>query len=139
MTYNYIKNIDKDKDLIVSCPKGDLKELQTFISIDNLDFEGEHATFQLLYGPKGNKVYALGLGEEKDAVKIGEAFRKLCFDTKKYWKGAIQVYAENLSEDDIKKAVIGFEMASYEVGQFKSKSEEQKDITITFASSKDIS
>jgi leucyl aminopeptidase len=139
MTYNYIKNIDKEKDCIVPCHKGDFATIQAFVSIENLDFEGEHATYQRFYGPKGNKVYALGLGEEKDAVKIGEAFRKLCFDTKKYWKGAIQVYAENLSEDDIKKAVIGFEMASYEVGQFKSKSEEQKDITITFASSKDIS
>ncbi|HEX9828297.1 MAG TPA: leucyl aminopeptidase family protein [Flavobacteriaceae bacterium] len=139
MTYNYIKNIDKDKDLIVPCPKGDLKELQTFISIDNLDFEGEHATYQRFYGPKGNKVYALGLGEEKDAVKIREAFRELCFDTKKYWKDSIQIYAENLSENDIKKAVIGLEMATYELGQFKSKLDEQKELTVTFASTNDIS
>jgi leucyl aminopeptidase len=79
------------------------------------------------------------LGEEKDAVKIGEAFRKLCFDTKKYWKNSIQVYVEKLSDDDIKKAVIGLEMADYEIGQFKSKKEEQHKLTLSFASTKAIS
>lgn len=137
--YSTVKKIDKDKDVIVPCLKGDLKALKTFVSIEDLDFEGEHSTFQLFYGKQGNKVYALGLGEKKDAVKIGEAFRKLCFDTKKYWKENIQVYAEHLSEDAVKKTVVGLEMASYEVGQFKSKSEEKKDLKITFVSSKDIS
>ena len=139
MTYSTIKKIDKDKDIIVPCLKGDFKTLKNFVSIEDLDFEGEHSTFQLLYGKKGNKIYALGLGEEKDAVKIGEAFRKLCFDTKKHWKKSIQVFAEHLTIDDVKKATIGFEMASYEVGQFKSKSEDKKEVTITFVSSKDIS
>lgn len=139
MTYNTIKQIDKNKDCIVPCLKGDFKDLQNFVSIENLDFEGEHSTFQLFYGPKGNKVYALGLGEEKDALKIGEAFRKWCFDTKKYWKNAIQVYAEHLTIEEVKKATIGLEMATYEVGQFKSKSDEQKKLTVTFASSKDVS
>ena len=43
MNYKHIKHIDKDKDLIISCRKGDLKELQSLISIDNIDFEGEHS------------------------------------------------------------------------------------------------
>jgi leucyl aminopeptidase len=139
MTYSTIKKIEKDKDVIVPCLKGDFKTLKTFAPIEDLDFEGEHSTYQLLYDKNGNKVYALGLGEEKDAVKIGEAFRKLCFDTKKYWKENIQVYAEHLSKDAVKKAAIGLEMASYEVGQFKSKSEEKNKVKVTFVSSKDIS
>src|SRR5210317_1820881 len=102
MTYSTIKKIDKDKDIIVPCLKGDFKTLKNFVSIEDLDFEGEHSTFQLLYGKKGNKIYALGLGEEKDAVKIGEAFRKLCFDTKKHWKKSIQVFVEHLTIDDVK-------------------------------------
>ena len=139
MTYNYIQNIDKTKDCIVPCLKGNLKDLQGFVSIKDIDFEGEHATYQLFYGPKGNKIYALGLGEEKDAVKVSEAFRKLCFDTKKNWKNSIQVYAENLDTDKVKKAVVGLEMATYEVGQFKSKREEQKNVEVTLSSSVDIS
>jgi len=139
MIYNHIQNIDKTKDCIIPCSKGDLKELQSFINVKSLDFEGEHATYQLLYGPKGNKVYSLGLGEEKDAAKIGEAFRKLCFDTKKHWKDSIQIYAENLGLIEIKKAVIGLEMATYEVGQFKSKTEEKKEATINIVASKNCS
>ncbi len=139
MTYNYIQKIDKAKDCIVPCTKGNLKDLETFVTVKDIDFEGEHATYQLFYGPKGNKVYALGLGEDKDDAKIGEAFRKLCFDTKKHWKKSIQVYAEYLEVDSVKKAVIGLEMATYEVGQFKSKPEEQKNLKVTFASSKSVS
>ena len=37
MTYKHIKHIDKEKDLIIPCRKGDLKELQNLISIENLD------------------------------------------------------------------------------------------------------
>lgn len=139
MTYKHITHLDKDKDLIIPCRKGDLKELQSLISFENIDFEGEFSTYQLLFGENGNKIYALGLGEEKDKVKIGEAFRKLCFETKKHWKNSIQIFAEHLNVDDVKKAVIGLEMATYEIGQFKSKKENNKNLSITFASSKAIS
>jgi len=139
MTYNYIQHINKDKDCIIPCPKEDFETLKSFVSVDQIDFEGEHATHQLFYGPKGNKIYALGLGEEKDAVKIGEAFRKLCFDTKKYWKNGIQIFAEHLTVDDVKKATIGLEMADYEIGQFKSKKAEENKLTLSFASTKTIS
>ena len=115
MTYKHIKRIDEDKDLIIPCRKGDLKELQSLISVNNLDFDAEFSTYQLFHGNKGNKIYVLGLGEENDKVKIGEAFRKLCFDTKKHWKKSIEVYAEQLTVDEVKKAVIGLEMATYEI------------------------
>jgi len=139
MTYKHIKRIEEDKDLIIPCRKGDIKELQSLIPIDKIDFEAEFSTHQLFYGENGNKIYALGLGEEKDALKIGEAFRKLCFDTKKHWKKAIQIHAEQLTIDEVKKAVIGLEMATYEIGQFKSKKEEQNNVMISFATSKSVS
>jgi len=94
MTYKHIQHIDKDKDLIVPCSKGNLKHLKELVSIESLDFEGEFLTSQLFFGTKGNRIYALGLGEEKDAAKVGEAYRKLCFDCKKYWTESIQVYAD---------------------------------------------
>jgi len=139
MTYKHIKRIDEDKDLIIPCRKGDLKELQSLISFNNLDFDAEFSTYQLFHGNKGNKIYALGLGDENDKVKIGEAFRKLCFDTKKHWKKSIEVYAEQLTVEEVKKAVIGLEMATYEIGQFKTKKEEQINVTINFATSKTVS
>lgn len=139
MTYKHIQHIDKDKDLIIPCSKGNLEYLKDLVSIENLDFEGEFSTSQLFFGTKGNRIYALGLGEEKEAAKIGEAFRKLSFDSKKHWKESIQVYAENLSIMEVKKAAIGFEMAAYDIGQFKSKKEDNKELTIAFATTKDIS
>ena len=139
MTYKHIQHIDKDKDIIVPCSKGNLEYLKELVSIENLDFEGEFSTSQLFFGAKGNRIYALGLGEEKDAAKVGEAYRKLCFDCKKYWTESIQVYAEHLSVNEVNKAAIGFEMAAYEIGQFKSKKEDNKALTIAFASTKDIS
>lgn len=139
MTYKHIQHIDKEKDLIVPCSKGNLKHLKELVSIESLDFEGEFSTSQLFFGTKGNRIYALGLGEEKEAAKIGEAFRKLCFDNKKHWKESIQVYAEHLSVKEVKKAAIGFEMAAYEIGQFKSKKEDTKELAIAFATTKDIS
>ncbi len=139
MIYKHIQQIDKENDMIISCRKGDLKVLHSMGLAENLDFDGEFSTHQLVHGAKGNKIYVLGLGEDKDAVKIGEAFQKLCFDTKKYWNKSIQVYAEHLTVEEVKKATIGLEMASYDIGQFKSKKEEQHKLSISFASSKAIS
>lgn len=138
MTYKHISKIDPAKDLILPCRKGDLKSLKNYIPIENLNFDGEFASHQTVYGPKGNNIYVLGLGEEKDSVKIEEAFRKLCFDSKKYWKTTIQVEASNLLQSEIKKAVIGLELGTYEIGQFKSKKEKAKKILIEFSSSKNI-
>ena len=36
MTYKHIKHIDQNKDLIIPCKKGDVKELQSLIPLDKL-------------------------------------------------------------------------------------------------------
>jgi len=139
MIYKHIRNIDTTKDFIIPCHKGDLKSLKKFISIENLNFDGEFSTHQTVYGSKGNRIYVLGIGEKKDEVKLVEAFRKLCFDTNKYWNDSIEVVSDDLSEESIKKAVIGFELGTYEIGQFKSKKQDSKKVTVAFSSSKNIS
>jgi leucyl aminopeptidase len=139
MTYKNIQNLDKAKDLIIPCKKGNLKHISEFVSLKNLDFEGDLSTYQLVYGTEGNRIYLLGLGEEKDDVKIEEAFRKLAFDTKKNWKKSIQVYTALLSEENIKQAVIGLELSNYEIGKFKSEQKKQVDLEIQFISKKNIS
>lgn len=138
ITYTQITKINASKDLILLCQKDNLKSLEKFISVENLNFNGEFSTHQTIYGSKGSKIYLLGIGDEKDKVKLDEAFRKLCFDSKKYWKGSIQVVADDLSKDEIKKAVIGLELGTYEIGQFKSKKEKIPKLTVEFSSSKDI-
>ena len=138
MIYNTTQDLDKNKDIIVPCRKGNLQHLTAFTSIKNLDFEGDLSIYQLIYGDAGNRIYLLGLGEEKDAVKTEEAFRKLAFDTKKNWSESIQVYAESLSDDDIKQAVIGLELSNYEIGQFKSEKKKQAEIEVNFISKNDI-
>ena len=112
MRFKHIQNLDKAKDIIIPCKKGKLMPLAEFTSLKNLDFEGEFSTYQLVYGASGDRIYLLGLGEEKDAIKTEEAFRKLAFDTKKNWTKSIQVYAELLSDEEITQAVIGLELSN---------------------------
>ena len=83
MRFTQVQHTDKAKDIIIPCKKGNLMHLAEFTSVKNLDFEGEFSTYHLVYGASGNRIYLLGLGEEKDAIKTEEAFRKLAFDTKK--------------------------------------------------------
>ncbi len=139
MTYKYISTIDDSKDLILPCRKGDLAVLKDYIQIEHLNFDGEFSTHHTLYGAKGSKIYLLGIGEEKEDVKLEEAFRKLSFDSKKYWKNSIQLVADSLSEDQIKKAAIGLELGTYDIGQFKSKKDSAEIVTINFKSKKDCS
>ncbi|MCL4158191.1 UNVERIFIED_CONTAM: hypothetical protein GTU68_020768 [Idotea baltica] len=109
------------------------------MTIEKLDFKGDFSTYQLIYGDQGNRIYLLGLGEEKDNLKLRDAFRKLSFENKKYWKKSIQVDAESLNIDGVKDAVIGLELSNYEIGQFKSDKKKQSEIDVVFASTKDIS
>lgn len=139
MIYKHLSKIDLSKDLILPCRIGGLKALKNYTSVKDVNFEGDFSTQQTLYGREGNKIYLLGIGEEKDAVKLEEAFRKLCFDKKKYWKQSIQVVADELSEQEIKKACIGLELGTYEIGQFKSKKEKAQELTIAIFSKKDYS
>jgi leucyl aminopeptidase len=139
MTYKHIKKINDSLDIIIPCKKDDLTSLKKFISTENLNFDGTFATFQTVYGSKGNRIYLLGIGEDKDKVRLEDTFKKLCFESKKYWNNSIQVIAADLSEMDIKKAVIGLELGTYEIGQFKSKKEDAKQLNISFSTSKNIS
>ncbi|WP_179345108.1 leucyl aminopeptidase family protein [Winogradskyella ursingii] len=138
MIYKHIKQIDTSKDFILPCRKNELEKVKTLLPLSKPDFDGEFLSYQLLYGKDGNRIYLLGLGEEKHSARLEEAFRKLCFDTNKYWDKTIQVYAENLTEDETRKAVIGLEMAQYAIGEFKSEKEKQNQFTVTISSSKSI-
>jgi leucyl aminopeptidase len=138
MTFKYSKKKEQGMDIVIPCRKDQLKDVIDSIGIKQPDFEAEFGSYTTHYSPEGNKIYLLGLGEEKHAVKIEEAFRALAFDTKKYWSDRIQVDVRHLSEPEIIKAAIGLKMADYKIGRYKSKVEEESEIEVFFVSEKDI-
>ena len=136
MTYKHTKTLDTSKDFILPCRKDQLETIKQFLPLENPDFDGSFSTYLLLYGKEGNRIYLLGLGEEKHCAQIENNFHKLAFETQKHWDKTIQVYSEDLTDDETKKAVIGLEMAQYEIGEFKSKKEKPNKRTVSFAASK---
>ena len=113
MIYKYKKHIDTTKDFILPCKKGDLKSIQQFLQMIKPDFDGSFLTHQLVYGESGNRIYLVGLGEDKNETQIEETFRKFAFETCKYWEDTIQVYGEFIADAAILKTVIGLEMSQY--------------------------
>lgn len=138
MKYKNVKQLDRKKDFILPCTKGNMNSLKEFINIDKLNFDGDFESYATLYGEYGNRIYLIGIGEAKDFSKIEDAFRNLCFHTKKYWDKTIQVYAENLDFDQIRKAALGLEMGNYIIGKFKSDQTKENEISIDFISLKNI-
>jgi len=138
MTYKHVKTLDTSKDFILPCRKDNLDAIQQFLPIENPDFDGSFSTYQLLYGKGGNRIYLIGLGEEKNSTQLENTFQKLAFETQKYWDKSIQVFAENLNENEIKKAVIGLEMAQYAIGEFKSEKEKTNKTSVAFISTEPL-
>ncbi len=91
------------------------------------DFEGEFSEIQMLYGKNGQRIYLLGLGEEKHIPQLSDAFRNLFFKTGKHWSGDIQLDCHDLKGKEINQAVLGLEMGEYKIDAFKSEQEEPQD------------
>lgn len=138
MKYTHIKELDLTKDFILPCKKDNLETIKHLLPIDNPNFDGSFLTHHLVYGTEGNKIYLVGLGEEKNETHLENTFRKFCFETKKYWAKDIQFFAQNLSTENLKKAVIGLEMAQYVIGSFKSTKEESLKATVHFVATENI-
>jgi len=136
MDYKHVSQLDETNDFILPCRISEIESIKPLVPIENPDFDAKLGTFQLIYGKSGNRIYLLGLGDEKHSSKLEEAFRTLTFKTQKYWTENIQLLAEHLSQQDIRKAALGFEMAQYEIGTLKSKSSQPKAHSVTFISTK---
>jgi leucyl aminopeptidase len=139
MTFTQIKTLDLKQDFILPCRKGQLDQIEAHLPIKNPDFDGSFASHLLLYNTNGSRIYLLGIGEEKHSSKIEEAFRKFAFETNKHWDDVIQVEASHLSDNEIIKAAIGFEMANYQIGFNKTEVKKELDTTIHFVAEKNIS
>jgi len=139
MTLKYNDSIHNDRDIILPCRKDDYDYINTFIPIDKPDFDGTLGSYQLIYDSTGRRIYLLGIGTEEESSQIETAFRKLHVETSKYWKGAIQIYADNLSNEEIIKSAIGFEMATYQIGQYKAENHNPPAASIIYFSKNDLS
>lgn len=138
MTYKHITTLDTSKDFILPCRKDQLDTIREFLPLEQPDFDGSFSTYLLLYGKDGNRIYLIGLGEEKHSAQLENTFYKLAFEMQKHWGKSMQVYAEDLNSDEIRKAVIGLEMAQYTIGEFKSEKEKQNKTTVSLSSTKTI-
>jgi len=132
MKYKIKENVDHELDIIIPFRKSELENEEL------ADFEGEFCSYQLVYSKSGSRIYLLGLGEEKHKNRINEAFRKLIFNEKKKWKGEVQVDGSKLGIREIRDAVIGAEMGSYNIGTLKTKDEKSSKISLTFISDNSI-
>lgn len=138
MKYTHKQQLDFCKDFILPCKKDDLKSIKQFIPVENPNFDGSFLTHHTLYGKEGNKIYLVGLGEDKNTSQIEDTFRKFAFEAQKNWSSNIQLYAENLDEKTLQKTIIGLEMAQYNIGEYQSKKETPKTVEISVISSKEI-
>lgn len=138
MKFTYSNKIQEETDVVIPCKKQELEEVLKRFNLKNPNFEAEFGTFLTHYSEKGHKVFLLGIGEEKHAPKLEEAFKSFAFDTKKYWGEKLQIDLNNLNESETLKACIGIKLADYNIGQQKTTSDEVKETEIVFVLEKDI-
>ncbi len=138
MTFSYSKRIESNTDVIIPCKKGQVEEILKQLNLATANFEAEFGTYFTHYKEDGSKVYVLGIGEDKQSSQIENAFRTLTYDTKKYWSKSISIDVSSLSKPEIVKAAIGVKLAEYQIGQYKSKPEEEKTIDVQFVNEIDI-
>ena len=85
MNFKQSISIDSAIDLVLPFRKDKLNHDQ-IIELTNIskpDFNGEFSEIQMLYGKNGQRIYLLGLGTEKQASQMSEAFRSLFFNNRK--------------------------------------------------------
>jgi leucyl aminopeptidase len=128
MKFTQSISIDSAIDLVLPFRKDKINygQIIELTNISKPDFDGEFSEIQMLYGKNGQRVYLLGLGTEKQAPQMSEAFRSLFFNNSKNWNETIQIDCQDLNDTETALAVLGFEMGAYKIGAYKSKSEEQE-------------
>ena len=89
-----------------------------------IDFTGNYKQTILLYHPERKlKIYLLGLGDTKDIAKCSDAFRSLAFKEQKNWKKNVSIDLSSLPIEIAYHAALGFQLATYTIGAFKTGNE----------------
>ncbi|MEM9324757.1 MAG: leucyl aminopeptidase family protein [Bacteroidota bacterium] len=133
MTYNTIESIDPHQDLILAFEQNqvDFDRIADLTGVKLKSFEGAFGEYEILYSRDGGQVFLLGLGHASDEPRRHEAFRKLAFQTRKRWSSALQLDARAMSDRLISNAILGLELASYQIGFLKSTADDQERNAVT--------
>jgi len=138
MTFSYLKRIEPNTNTIIPCKKAQVDEVLKQLDLKSADFNADFGTYFTHYKQNGSKVYVLGIGEDKHSTQLENAFRILTYETKKYWGKSIAIDVHSLSHSEIVKVAIGVMLADYQIGQYKSKQEEEMAVDVQFVSEMDI-
>lgn len=132
-------------DLILPLHKDQLnfEVLNEFTQQKKFDFVGDFSEILMFYGTQGQRIYLLGLGNEKHTSRQSEAFRSLFFNHKKNWSGNVQMDCRHLEPNEIQQAALGFGLSEYQIGTYKHEPthrtrEQQEPGDLIFITNKEI-
>ena len=97
--------------------------IQELTGVKNPDFEGRFKEWTKLYNKNGNRIYLLGLGEEKHSNRSHESFKSFAFNNKENWPSVIQIVCNHLTNETVANAILGLQFATYDIGSLKSESQ----------------
>ena len=115
-------NVDRGKIIALTGIKNPPEADASFKSVTRIFHPEEERT-----------IYILGLGNPENKGKHHIPFRSLAFKESKNWKKGISVICEHLDSEDIQHAVgLGFGLAGYTLGRFKTdgSASEKKEFTL---------
>jgi leucyl aminopeptidase len=92
----------------------------TGVKLDQ-EFDGSFKSIEKIYLPENKVIYLLGLGTESDAGRWHLPFRLLAFKESKHWSNGITIQTDHIKTAVNEAAALGLQLASYNIGAYKSK------------------
>ena len=140
MEIKQIKSLDPKMDLIIPFSQGDsyIKRIKELTGISKTDFDGKFLSYEQLYLPSGQRIYLLGLGEEKHVKRIHESFRHLFHNEKKKWD-SIQVDCSKFTKQEVSDAVLGMSLSAYKIDKYKTAKAKNEKLLVHLKGEKDLS
>jgi len=95
----------------------------------NIPLEGK--TVSCLFHPlTGQKVFVLGLGQEKDVPKSDNFYRSFIHQQKTKGDLIVDVICDHLTDDQLVYAIIGLRKSLYKIGKYKTNGDKNKKLAI---------
>ena len=121
ITVTQHSQLDQGVDIILAFQKGkvDTALIESLSRIKDFTFSGDFKETDTIYTQQ-NRIFLVGLGEDKHLSNAQLAFQSLAFGNKSKWNESIQLYAENLTAEVLTDAISGIFLATYDIGIYKS-------------------
>lgn len=133
-------SIDPAGDVLLLFPKGDVdhQKISEHSASRHIDFDGSFGEFLLLQGHQGQRVYLLGLGEEKNKPNLRHALRLFSDKTQKHWE-SLQIDLHGHDAFTVMQATIGLSLADYEIGAYKSDDTSESSLNVILVTDQESS